>query len=203
VILEYHAVVRRAVVLPLTLFVLAFGVDRVHAQNADWYKAKARGAGGGGTGGSAGASGGGGGRSSGSGGAWQAEGGSVYDDAPDDDAIGDMDPEHASKAPAHAAAPKAKPQLVIKGKKKQVSAKCENRDVAIAGELHTIELKGTCRSLLVTGAHHEVLVDEVESITVQGHDNIVIFWNGAGGKAPRIVETGRKNVVRRAERDGQ
>jgi len=75
---------------------------------------------------------------------------------------------------------------------------CSEQTTRIDGVGQRIRLTGECRTVLVSGSGHRVVVERAGSLNVSGMDNEVRWERSLQGEAPRIVNSGINNVVKRA-----
>jgi DUF3060 family protein len=187
-------------VLASALLAVGLAAGAARAQNADWFKNKARGASETN-------------RNSAHGDQSETYGKGSGDSAYDDigvreDGVGDFNPDRAAEgsgtqrgkkgAAANPVPADAKP-LLIAGQKKRVTAECNKRNVTVTGLANRVLLKGSCGVLIVSGTRHEIAIEEVDMISVEGSENQITYTRGTGGKPPRIAQNGRKNSVKKAE----
>ncbi|WP_156685910.1 DUF3060 domain-containing protein [Mycobacterium sp. Marseille-P9652] len=68
---------------------------------------------------------------------------------------------------------------------------CNNGNVKLDGDNNTYTITGHCRRLEISGGANHVAVDGVDTISILGDDNVVIYRFGS----PTINKTGNNNIV--------
>lgn len=68
------------------------------------------------------------------------------------------------------------------------------KSVSLTGGNNTLTIAGT-DSINITGAHNKVAIDTVDSINIVGSDNTVTYKAAARGDTPSVSKIGTNNVV--------
>jgi hypothetical protein len=68
---------------------------------------------------------------------------------------------------------------------------CNDSDLTVKGEGHTLTLKGHCARLVINSMGTHVIVDSVDEINVEGMDNVIIYYSGS----PQVNNQGVNNSV--------
>ncbi|MCW5959460.1 MAG: DUF3060 domain-containing protein [Pyrinomonadaceae bacterium] len=88
-------------------------------------------------------------------------------------------------------------ELVLNATAEDRTIECSGREVVIEDDAtaNTYKFTGECKKLTVKGVSNKVSVEKVGEINASGISNKVVYGEGIGGKAPKIIKTGKSTTV--------
>ena len=75
---------------------------------------------------------------------------------------------------------------------------CASRAVSVSGSTNVITLTGACAQLSVSGSGNKITVERTPRIVTTGHNNEIVWEQGASDKQPSVRNAGANNTIRRA-----
>ena len=85
---------------------------------------------------------------------------------------------------------------VVSGTGLRRSVTCNRGRVTVEGQDNQVVMRGPCERVAIKGSGHQVWIEEVGSLSVQGTGQDVQWVRGLDGKAPKVVKAGSGHSVR-------
>ena len=85
---------------------------------------------------------------------------------------------------------------VVSGTGLRRSVTCNRGRVTVEGQDNQVVMRGPCERVAIKGSGHQVWIEEVGSLSVQGTGQDVQWVRGLDGKAPKVVKSGSGHTVR-------
>ncbi len=77
---------------------------------------------------------------------------------------------------------------------------CEGRTIAVLGSRNTLALEGRCPTVRVSGDDNEITIARVDRLEATGVRNRLTWTTSSTEAGPRVVNTGKDNVISRARK---
>lgn len=84
------------------------------------------------------------------------------------------------------------------GAGRRATLDCRGGTIAIVGHGNSLNIRGPCRKIDLTGTGNALVIESVVSIEISGAKNHVTWLHEQDGRPPRVSRTGSDNTVVRA-----